>query len=126
MIELSARLLDRDWWQTLRMGIPAGFLIAAIPWSLPTTRGQEFWVILLLTWLIALGGFAHVVAGSGEAWLLMLDGRITAFQAVFDIIVPTLLGNVLGARACSRCWPMRRCAASCDSPMERWRRRTIP
>lgn len=96
MIELSARLLDRDWWQTLRMGIPAGFLIAAIPWSLPTTRGQEFWVILLLTWLIALGGFAHVVAGSGEAWLLMLDGRITAFQAVFDIIVPTLLGNVLG------------------------------
>jgi hypothetical protein len=84
------------------------------------------WVILLLTWLIALGGFAHVVAGSGEAWLLMLDGRITAFQAVFDIIVPTLLGNVLGARACSRCWPMRRCAASCDSPMERWRRRTIP
>lgn len=96
ILELSARLLERDWWQTLRMGIPAGFLIAAIPWSLPTTRGQEFWVILLLTWLIALGGFAHVVAGSGEAWVLMLDGRITFAQAVFDIIVPTLLGNVIG------------------------------
>ncbi|WP_241126952.1 formate/nitrite transporter family protein [Novosphingobium terrae] len=75
MLDLSGHLLDRSFLQTLRMGIPAGFLIAAVPWMLPSSKGQEFWVIVTLTYLISLGGFAHVVAGSGEAWLLALAVR---------------------------------------------------
>lgn len=96
MLALSGRLSERDWGETLRMAIPAGFLIAAIPWALPSAKGQEFWVILLLTWLIALGGFAHVVAGSGEAWLLALSGQISFAYAALGIILPTLLGNIIG------------------------------
>ena len=96
MLELSRKLLEHDWLQTLKLGIPAGFLIAAVPWALPSARGQEFWVVLVLTYFIALGGFAHVVAGSGEAWLLVLAGETGFSHAVFGIILPTLIGNVIG------------------------------
>lgn len=96
MLELSRHLLDRSFLQTLRMGIPAGFLIAAVPWMLPSSKGQEFWVIVTLTYLISLGGFAHVVAGSGEAWLLALAGKTTLLHALLGIMLPTFIGNVIG------------------------------
>lgn len=96
MLELSSHLLEHDFAQTLRMGIPAGFLIAAVPWMLPSSKGQEFWVIVTLTYLIALGGFAHVVAGSGEAWLLALSGRTSFLHALLGLMLPTFIGNVIG------------------------------
>lgn len=96
MLEVSRVLLSRDWWDTLQLGIPAGFLIAAVPWALPSARGQEFWIVLVFTYFIALGGFAHVVAGSGEAWLLALAGQVTFEGALFGIIVPALIGNIIG------------------------------
>lgn len=96
MLDLSGHLLDRTFVQTLRMGIPAGFLIAAVPWMLPSSKGQEFWVIVTLTYLISLGGFAHVVAGSGEAWLLALSGKTTVLHGLAGIMLPTFIGNVIG------------------------------
>lgn len=96
MIELSHKLLDRSWMETVKMAIPAGFLIAAVPWTLPAARGQEFWVVLILTYVIALGGFAHVVAGSGEAWLLAVTGQTSFAHAAFGLILPALIGNVVG------------------------------
>ena len=76
--------------------IPAGFLIAAVAWALPASRGQEFWVILAFTYFISLGGFAHVVAGSGDAWLLMVHGEISVGGAILGFILPALAGNVIG------------------------------
>lgn len=96
MIDMSTHLLDRDFGAAVRMGIPAGFLIAAVPWTLPSAKGQEFWVIVMLTYLISLGGFGHVVAGSGEAWLLALSGHTSFAHALVEIIAPTLIGNVIG------------------------------
>ena len=96
MLELSRHLLERDPLQLIAMGIPAGFLMAAIPWALPSARGQEFLVIVFITWFIALGKFAHVVAGSGEAWLLVLAGDASLGYAIGGIILPALLGNIIG------------------------------
>ena len=96
MLTVSRRLLEHDWLATLKLGMPAGFLIAAVPWSLPAARGQAFWIVLTLTYFIALGGFAHVVAGSGEAWLLAAAGEITFTRAAFDLILPALVGNIIG------------------------------
>ena len=96
MLELSRKLLTHDWPQFISLGVPAGFLIASVPWALPSARGQEFWIVLVLTYFIALGGFAHVVAGSGEAWLLVVSGETSFAHALFGIIAPTLLGNVIG------------------------------
>jgi formate/nitrite transporter FocA (FNT family) len=96
MEETARELLAHDGWATVRLGIPAGFLIAAVPWALPSSRGQEFWVVFVLTYFIALGGFAHVVAGSGEAWLLAFAGEVSFAQALGGLIVPALVGNVIG------------------------------
>jgi formate-nitrite transporter family protein len=96
MLALSRKLLEHGWLDTVKVAIPAGFLIAAVPWLLPSSRGQQFLVVIFLTYFIALGGFAHVVAGSGEAWLLAFAGETTFAHSAFGIILPALLGNVIG------------------------------
>jgi formate/nitrite transporter FocA (FNT family) len=95
-IEVSRPIMAHDWLTTLLFATPAGFLIASIAWTLPNARGSEFWVILIVTYAIALGGFSHVVAGSAEAWLLMLTGEATAIAATGGFILPALLGNIIG------------------------------
>ena len=82
--------------EAFRYGIPAGFLIAAVVWMLPSSEGFEFWVIMLFTYLIAMGDFTHVIAGSHEAFLLLLTGEITLAKTVLGLILPSLAGNVLG------------------------------
>ena len=96
MLTLSRKLLDHGWLDTVRLAIPAGFLIAAVPWALPSSAGQQFWVVFVLTYFIALGGFAHVVAGSGEAWLLAFAGETSFVHAMFGLILPALIGNIIG------------------------------
>ncbi|SIT03653.1 Formate/nitrite transporter FocA, FNT family [Roseivivax lentus] len=82
--------------EAFKYGIPAGFFIAAIVWMLPSSEGFEIFVIFLFTYLIAMGEFTHVVAGSKEAFLLMLAGDISVATAFFGLILPAFLGNVLG------------------------------
>jgi formate/nitrite transporter FocA (FNT family) len=95
-IEVSRTILQHNAWATFLAGMPAGFLIASVAWILPNARGSEFWVILTITYVIAIGSFSHVVAGSGEAWLLWLTGHATLFDATCGLILPSLLGNVVG------------------------------
>lgn len=76
--------------------IPAGVLIAAIVWMIPESKQSRFFIILLFTWLIAVGDFTHIVAGSVEMAYLAVLGEISAKAAVFDFFLPVLLGNVFG------------------------------
>jgi formate/nitrite transporter FocA (FNT family) len=96
MLALSRKLLTHDWLETVKLAIPAGFLVAAVPWTLPSSRGQQFLVVVFLTYFIALGGFAHVVAGSAEAWLLAFAGETTFAHSLFGLICPALIGNIVG------------------------------
>lgn len=95
-LDVSRRILDHGPGTTLLLAIPAGFLIAAIAWIIPNAKGSEFWVIFLITYTIAIGGFSHVVAGSSEAWLLMFQGETSAWGAIAGFIIPALTGNVIG------------------------------
>ncbi len=95
-VDVSQVLLTHAPRTTLLMAMPAGFLIASVAWILPNARGSEFWVILLLTYVIAIAGFSHVVAGAAEAWLLLLVGKTTFAGAVNGFILPALFGNVIG------------------------------
>ncbi len=95
-VAVSAKLLDNDALTTLVRGIPAGFLVASIAWILPNARGSEFWVVVMVTYVVAIGGFSHVVAGSGEAWLLWLTGKASFGWALGGFIGPALAGNIIG------------------------------
>ena len=53
-------------------------------------------VIVMFTWLIAAGGFTHVIAGSNEIFTLVLNGDMNIFTAFIYHIAPVLMGNILG------------------------------
>jgi formate/nitrite transporter FocA (FNT family) len=96
MIEISRGLLALSWWQMAFHAVSAGFLIAAMVWMIPTAENQQFVVITLMTWLIAVSGATHIIAGSMEAYLLAFAGDWTWWQTILSFIVPVLLGNVVG------------------------------
>lgn len=96
MLDVAAPLLDRTPLDILLKGIPAGFLIASVAWVRAGVASGEFWIVLVLTYAIALGDFTHVVAGGSEAFLLVFDGRTGFGHAVGGIILPALVGNVIG------------------------------
>ena len=96
MLEVAAHYAHTEPVDALLRGVPAGFFIAAIVWMLPSSEGSEFWVIVTLTFLIAFGGFTHVVAGSSEVFLLLVSGEIGPAQALLGVIAPSLAGNILG------------------------------
>lgn len=98
-LAISRPLFDNGWWEMLVRGIPAGFYVAAMVWLLPSSKGFEIWVILLLTYLIALGDFSHIIAGAVEAFLLMFVGEVGVLTVVFGFIVPVFIGNVIGGTA---------------------------
>jgi len=78
-------------------GIPAGFLIAALVWILPRMEsGGEVLMIVIVTYMIGLGGMSHVVAGSTELFILVVRGELGIAAAAFGGILPAFAGNVLG------------------------------
>ena len=97
--EISHHLMLKAPMEMLLHAVPAGFLVAALVWMMPSSEGSEFWVILTMTYLIALGDFAHVIAGSAEAFLLLLSGEIGLAKTVFGFLVPAFVGNVIGGTA---------------------------
>lgn len=96
MREISGHLTTMSAMQVFAHGIPAGFILATVAWILPSVRGQELWVVTLLTWIVSLCGFSHVIAGSAEAWLLATTGDASWGFAIFGFILPALAGNILG------------------------------
>lgn len=98
-LEISRHFTDKDFSEMLVQGIPAGFVIAVLVWMMPNAEGSKVWVIVLVTYLIALGELAHVVAGSAEVFLVLLAGEITAITAIFEKILPALIGNIIGGAA---------------------------
>lgn len=51
---------------------------------------------MLFTYLIAACDFTHVIAGTNEVFLLILNGEMNPFTAVTTLIAPTLIGNIIG------------------------------
>lgn len=95
MREVAAESLDKDMLQLFLKGVPAGFLIAAMVWMMPSSQGFEFWVVTVMTYLIALGGFTHVIAGTTEAGLLIFSGEAPV-TLLPRFLVPAFFGNLAG------------------------------
>jgi formate/nitrite transporter FocA (FNT family) len=96
MLDISRQLTTMSASDAFARGVPAGFILATVAWLLPNARGLEIWVITLLTYVISLAGFSHVIAGSAEAWLLVTTGTTSLGFAIFGFILPALAGNIIG------------------------------
>jgi formate/nitrite transporter FocA (FNT family) len=99
MLSISQSLLDFSWWEMLFRAIAAGFLMAAMVWLMPGAERSQFQVIVVMTWLIAVGGFTHVVAGSMEAYLLVFSGSWAWWHMLTEFMAPVLIGNMIGGTA---------------------------
>lgn len=95
-LELSHHATGMPATEGMMRGIPAGVLIAALVWMLPVAKGNEVLLIFLFTWLIALGDFTHIVAGSVEMAYLLVLGELGVLKAVFSFFLPVLAGNIIG------------------------------
>ena len=100
MRRISAHSLnDHSWWEMLFDGVSSGFLMAAMVWMIPAAEMLKVYVIILMTWLIAVGGFTHIVAGSVEAFLLLVAGEWSIGTLLWQFLIPVLIGNVIGGTA---------------------------
>ena len=77
----------------------AGWLIALMIWLLPSARSARLFVIVLLTYVVALGHFSHVIAGSVEAAYAVFVGRASLPDYALGFFAPTILGNTIGGVA---------------------------
>lgn len=96
ILEISHHMAQLTPGEAFLRGIPSGFFIAALVWMLPSAKGSEVLVIVMFTWLIAAGGFTHVIAGSNEIFTLVFNGEMNIFTALIYHISPVLIGNILG------------------------------
>jgi formate/nitrite transporter FocA (FNT family) len=80
----------------LLRGIFAGWLVALIVWLQPAAEAARIWVVVIITWLIGVGQFSHVIAGSTEVFALAARGELGWLQALGGFTAPALLGNILG------------------------------
>jgi formate/nitrite transporter FocA (FNT family) len=81
---------------TLVRGVYAGFLIAVMVWLLPGAGAARLWIVVLLTYLIGLGAFSHIVAGSAECLYVVFRGQRGIADYAVGFFLPALVGNTLG------------------------------
>ena len=99
MLEVSRDALQYGWLEMGFRGVTSGFLMAAMVWLIPASEGAQFFVIFLMTYLIGLADAAHIVAGSVEAFLLVVNGELGVGTMLGSFTLPVLAGNIVGGTA---------------------------
>ena len=79
--------------------IYAGWLIALMVWLLPAAESARIWVIIVLTYVIGLGHFPHIIAGAVEAFYVGIQGMRPWSELIVGYAIPTLIGNTIGGVA---------------------------
>ncbi|MCK0746516.1 formate/nitrite transporter family protein [Chromohalobacter nigrandesensis] len=95
-LSLGHHVMENTGSQMFAKGIVAGWMIATMVWLLPAAGGAKIWVILIVTYLVALGGFTHIIVGSTEVMYLMFAGQASIGEYFFQFALPTLAGNLIG------------------------------
>lgn len=91
--------LDTGFRVTFLSAIVAGWLIALTVWLLPAAETARVGVIIIITYLVGLGGFSHIIAGAAVVFYALAAGAVSYAAALSGFFVPTLIGNVIGGVA---------------------------
>ena len=100
LIAVATEAVQGNFGATVLKGVFAGWLIALMVWLLPSALSAKLFVIMLLTWLVALARLSHIIAGSSDAAYAVLMGQRSAGEYWLVFFLPTLIGNTLGG-ACA-------------------------
>jgi len=97
--ELGREALRADFGVTFVRAVYAGWLIALMVWLLPAAEGSRPLIIVILTYVIAVSGLSHIIAGSVDCAFLVQIGAATWKDFFMRFFEPTLLGNIVGGVA---------------------------
>jgi formate/nitrite transporter FocA (FNT family) len=95
-IEIGHEAVQHGFLAALLRAIFAGWLIALLVWMLPAAEAARLWVIIIITYIVGLGGFNHIIAGAAEVFALGWAGEKSWGTVIGRFIVPTLVGNIVG------------------------------
>ncbi|MGW6778575.1 formate/nitrite transporter family protein [Brucella pseudogrignonensis] len=95
-VAMGRHLMENSAGEMFGKGIISGWLIATLVWMLHSTKAAHFAIIFLVTYLIAIGDFTHIIVGSIEVIFLLLVGDVSIADAVMRFGIPTLFGNIFG------------------------------
>jgi formate-nitrite transporter family protein len=93
--EIGREALASWWGLTFLKGVFAGWLIAMMVWMLPASESARFFVVIVMTYVVALGKFAHIIAGSVDTLYLVWAGE-AGVADYLGWMLPTLAGNIVG------------------------------
>ncbi|HUI22300.1 MAG TPA: formate/nitrite transporter family protein [Methylocella sp.] len=99
MLEISRNMMENGWNEMFFKGISGGFLVAAMVWLVASTATAQFQTVTLMSYLIAAGGFTHIVAGSVEAFMLVVNNQLSIGVMAGSFVAPVLMGNIVGGAA---------------------------
>ena len=99
LLNVSREAIPVSFSSALLKAIFAGWLIALMVWLLPAAESARVSIIVILTYVVGLGGFAHIVAGSTKVMYDVVAGAASWPQYFGLYMLPALIGNILGGVA---------------------------
>jgi formate-nitrite transporter family protein len=87
-------------------------------WLLPAAQGSRAQIIVIMTYVVALGEFSHIIAGSVECAFLVQSGTASLAQYALDFFLPTILGNIVGGTTLVALLNYGQVAAELEEPGE--------
>jgi formate/nitrite transporter FocA (FNT family) len=94
--ELGVKAVEPGFLGVLVKGVFAGWLIALMVWLLPAAASARFVVIVVVTWLISVAEFSHVIAGAIDGAFAAIHGAISWADYLLAFLLPALIGNSIG------------------------------
>ena len=99
LMTLAGRMAGGNSENVFFSAIFAGWVLALMVWLMPAAETARVGVIIILTYLVGLGGFSHIIAGSAIMSYALAAGITTLPNALGSFFLPTLLGNIVGGVA---------------------------
>ncbi|MBS0880371.1 formate/nitrite transporter family protein [Pantoea sp. JGM49] len=93
---ISEKVMDNSPSEMFANAVISGWIIATMVWMFPYAGAAKIVVIVMMTWLVALGDLAHIVVGSVEVLYLVFAGTLPWQEFLWPFALPTLLGNITG------------------------------
>lgn len=99
LTEIGAAHLGVGFWLVFVKAIFAGWLIALMVWLLPGAESARVSIIIILTYVVGIGAFNHIVAGSTTVFFMVVAHSVSMLTYCRQFFLPTLLGNIVGGVA---------------------------
>ena len=95
-VAIGRELMHNTPFEMFSKGVLSGWIIAMMVWMMAATDQSRLAIIIICTYLIAIGDFTHIIVGAVEAMYMVFAGEISFADAVLHFGLPTLAGNVVG------------------------------